>query len=205
MASGRAQARLRGTRHMTMTPNASVDLSSFSNAWYVPGRHFAVRVAWLLVCRMFFQSALPWPYWWKINLLRAFGATIGHDVVLKPRINIKYPWHLSIGDNSWIGEGVWLDSLARIEIGSNVCLSQDVMVETGNHDWSKPSFDLVVREVVIEDGAWAAVRSLLLPGSRLSSHAVLAAGAVLAGASEPYGIYTGNPAVRTRERRIAIG
>jgi putative colanic acid biosynthesis acetyltransferase WcaF len=77
-----------------------------------------------------------------------------------------------------------------------------VMVETGNHDWSKPTFDLLVKEVVIEDGAWAAVRSLLLPGARLASHAVLGAGSVLSGDTEPYGIYVGVPATRVRERVI---
>jgi len=76
------------------------------------------------------------------------------------------------------------------------------MIETGNHDWSKTTFDLIVKEVIVEDGAWAAVRSLLLPGSRLASHAVLGAGSVLAGDTEAYGIYTGNPAVKVREREI---
>jgi putative colanic acid biosynthesis acetyltransferase WcaF len=76
------------------------------------------------------------------------------------------------------------------------------MIETGNHDWSKPAFDLIVKEVVVEDGAWAAVRSLLLPGSRLASHAVLGAGSVLSGDTEPYGIYIGVPAKKDRKRII---
>ena len=37
-----------------------------------------------------------------------------------PKINIKYPWFLSIGDYCWIGEGVWLQTLGRIKIKNNV-------------------------------------------------------------------------------------
>jgi putative colanic acid biosynthesis acetyltransferase WcaF len=138
----------------------------------------------------------------KRVLLRIFGATVGAGVVVKPRVNVKYPWNVTVGDHSWIGEGVWLDSLAAIRIGSDACVSQGTMVETGNHDWSRPAFDLVVKEVVIEDGAWAAVRSLLLPGARLASHAVLGAGSVLSGDTEPYGIYVGVPARKVKERVI---
>jgi acetyltransferase-like isoleucine patch superfamily enzyme len=58
--------------------------------------------------------------------LRLFGAKIGQGVVLKPSINVKYPWHLEIGNYSWIGEGAWFDSLAPIRIGSNCCISQGV-------------------------------------------------------------------------------
>ena len=179
------------------------DLSRFDNSWYSPGRPLAVRFLWMAVNAAFFLTWFPWPSSLKARLLRAFGAKVGRGVVLKPRVNVKYPWNLEIGDWSWIGEQAWLDSLAPIRIGANACLSQGVTIETGNHDWSRPTFDLVVREVRIDDGAWAAVKSLLLPGSRLASHCVLGAGSVLSGDTEPYGVYAGIPARRVKERVIA--
>ena len=179
-----------------------VRLAEYDNRWYAPGRPVLVRLLWLGASRFFFTTSLPWPSTWKRVILRAFGASIGAAVVIKPSVRIKYPWNLSIGDQAWIGEGAWLDSLVPIRIGANACLSQGVMIETGNHDWSRSTFDLVVKEVVIEDGAWAAVRSLLLPGARLASHAVLGAGSVLAGDTEPYGIYVGVPACKVKERVI---
>jgi len=180
-----------------------VRLSSFDNAWFDPGRGRTVRVAWMLVNAVFFLSALPWPYALKVALLRIFGARVGCGVVLKPRVNVKYPWRLSIGDHAWIGEAAWIDSLGQVTIGADACLSQGCVIETGNHDWSRPSFDLIVKPVVIEDGAWAAVGSLLLPGSRLANHAILGAGSVLSGETAPYGIYVGVPAVKVKERRMA--
>jgi putative colanic acid biosynthesis acetyltransferase WcaF len=177
-------------------------LADFRNDGYDPGRSLPVRLLWLAVNRAFLLTWFPWPSALKRAVLRAFGARIGRGVVLKNRINVKYPWNLSVGDHSWIGEGVWIDSLGRVEVGADCCLSQGAMIETGNHDWSAPAFDLVVKGVVLEDGAWAAVRSLLLPGSRLRSHAILGAGSVLSGDTEPYGVYAGVPAAKVRERAI---
>lgn len=179
-----------------------IDLNTFDNSWYRPGRGLFVRAIWMAVNALFLLTWIPWPSRVKVGVLRAFGARIGRCVVVKPRVNVKYPWHLSVGDYSWIGEGVWLDSLDDISIGSNVCLSQGCTVETGNHDWSVPSFDLLVKPVRIDDGAWAAVGSLLLPGSRLATHCVLGAGSVLSGTTEPYGVYVGIPAARKCERKV---
>lgn len=177
-----------------------VQLRRFRNDWYDPGRGVATRLAWLAVNGAVFGSWVPWPSSLKAALLRAFGARVGRGVVIKPRVNIKYPWRLSIGDDTWIGEGVWIDSLADVSVGANVCLSQGVMLETGNHDWTRETFDLVVREIRVDDGAWAAVKSVLLPGAHLATHAVLGGGAVLAGETNAYGVYAGSPARRVRER-----
>jgi putative colanic acid biosynthesis acetyltransferase WcaF len=178
------------------------NLARFSNSWYDCGKVFPVRVAWMVVNRVLCQTWVPWPSSLKASVLRVFGARIGRGVVLKNRINVKYPWNLEIGDYTWIGEGVWIDSLARVRIGAHACVSQGVMIETGNHDWSVVSFDLKLGEVVVEDGAWAAVHALLLPGARLASHAVLGAGSVLSGETEAYGVYVGVPARKSGERKI---
>jgi len=183
-------------------PTATTRLDRFDNAWYRPGASLAKRAGWLVAERLVLASSVPWPSKVRRGLLRAFGAKIGKGVVIKPHVRVKYPWNLAIGEHTWIGEDVWIDSLAKVSIGANACLSQGCMVETGNHDWSKSTFDLIVKEVVIEDGAWAAVKSLLLPGSRLASHAVLGAGSVLSGETEPYSVYVGTPATKVRARQI---
>jgi len=182
---------------------ARVSLQSFDNSWYRPGRSRLSVHIWFIVNRIMFLTWIPWPSTFKSWVLRKFGARVGRGVVWKNRVSIKYPWNLTIGDHTWIGEGVWIDSLAPVTLGSDVCLSQGCMIETGNHDWSKVGFDLRVAEVVVEDGAWAAVRSLILPGSNLRSHAVLAGGSTLSGDTEPYGIYVGTPARFLKRRRIA--
>jgi len=137
-----------------------------------------------------------------IYCLKLFGANIGSGVVVKPGINIKYPWNLEIGDHSWIGEGAWLDSLASIKIGKNVCISQGTYFCTGNHDWTDPAFGLIVKPIIIEDGTWIGAQATVLPGVTVASHSIVTAGSVIAKDTEPYMIYAGNPAVKVKERII---
>jgi len=54
----------------------------------------------------------------KRAVLRAFGADIGRNVTIKPRVNITFPWKLTVGDHVWLGEECWLLNLERILIGS---------------------------------------------------------------------------------------
>src|ERR1700733_968142 len=76
---------------------------------------------WYFVNIFFIKNTLVVFSGFKIWLLRLFGARIGKGVVLKPGVNIKYPWKLTIGDHSWIGERVWIDNLAAVHLGKNVC------------------------------------------------------------------------------------
>lgn len=186
---------------MDHTPNR-VDLSTFTPGDYDPGRPFWLRSLWFLVNALFLQNPLNPSGKIKIALLRAFGAKIGAGVVMKPGVNIKSPWLLSIGDHCWIGENVWLDNLVPISIGAHVCVSQGAYFCTGNHDWSDSAFGYKLGEIHVEDGAWVGARATLLPGVRVGSHAVIAGGAVLAREALAYTIYAGNPAVEVRKRVI---
>jgi putative colanic acid biosynthesis acetyltransferase WcaF len=135
-------------------------------------------------------------------LLKLFGARIGEGVVVKPGVRVKYPWLLDVGPNSWLGEDAWFDNLARISIGSNVCISQGAYLCTGNHDWTDPAFGLIVRPITIEDSAWIGAKAVLCPGAVVSRCAVVAAGSIVVGRLEAHTVYAGNPAVAIRKRII---
>lgn len=179
-----------------------VDFAQYDNSWYNPGRGFLIRVLWHLINALFLQNPLNPSSALKVLLLRLFGAKIGQGVVVKPGVNIKYPWNLEIGDHSWIGENAWLDSLAQINIGGSVCISQGTYFCTGNHDWTDPAFGLVVKPIVVEDGAWVGARATVLPGVTIASHSIVAAGSVIGKDTTPYMIYSGNPAAAVKERKI---
>ena len=76
------------------------------------GRGFLIRAAWLAVNALVFLNPVLPAYGLKARILRAFGARIGEGVIIKPSVNIKYPWFLAIGEYSWIGERAWLDCLS---------------------------------------------------------------------------------------------
>lgn len=178
-----------------------VRLATFDNSWYAPGGRWK-RAAWYFCNLIFVDTALPFPSSFRARLLRLFGAKVGRGLVIKPRVNIKFPWLLEIGDDVWIGEGAWIDNLARVTIGSDVCISQGAYILTGNHDYKSTAFDLVVKPVTIEDGAWVGAKATVCPGVRLATHAIVTVGSVLAKDGEPYTIYAGNPAQAVRRREI---
>ena len=117
------------------------------------------RVLWYWVSLTVLETGLPWPMGIKRFWLRVFGAKLGKGVVLKPRIRVKYPWNLTIGDHSWIGEEVWIDNLDHVHIGHHCCVSQGAYLLCGNHDYTRPTFDLITRSVILEDGSWAGARA----------------------------------------------
>lgn len=177
------------------------DFSKYDNTWYHPGKK-VVCVLWYFVNVVFFVSHIIPSSGLKIWLLKLFGAKVGHGVVIKPGVNIKYPWKLEIGDHCWIGEKVWIDNLAKVKIGNNVCLSQGAMLLCGNHDYKKSTFDLIIGEITLEDGAWVGAKSVVCPGVKLETHSILAVASIATKDLEPFGIYQGNPAVKVRERNI---
>lgn len=137
----------------------------------------------------------------KVMLLKLFGAKIGRGAIIKPGVNIKHPWFLTMGDNCWIGENAWLDNtFAPVTIGSNVCISQGAYLCTGNHDWTDTAFGLRECPLEIADGAWIGAKALVLPGAKIESHVVLAAGSVLSSPTKPYMVYGGNPATEIKPR-----
>jgi putative colanic acid biosynthesis acetyltransferase WcaF len=180
----------------------TVDLDKYNNSDYDPGAGWLKRAMWYATNAVIINSWLIPSSGFKILLLRVFGARIGHDVTIKPRVNIKYPWFLSIGDNTWIGENVWIDNLAIVDIGSNVCISQGAYLLTGNHDYKDPHFRLIVEKIVIEDGAWIGAMAVVTPGVTVSRETVVGVGGILHRDSEPSCIYHGNGVTRVRQRKF---
>lgn len=179
------------------------DLSSYNNSWYNPGAGKVKRAFWFIVNACFFSSWFPLNGV-KVFLLRSFGAKVGRGIVIKPRVNIKYPWKLSIGNCVWIGEEVWIDNLDHVTLGENTCLSQGSYILTGNHNFKKASFDLITKPIVIEEGVWIGARAVVCPGVTCASHSVLTVGSVATKDLSSYGLYSGNPAVLIKQRKILV-
>ena len=139
----------------------------------------------------------------KIFLLQLFGCSIGKGVVIKPNVNIKYPWKLSLGNYVWIGERVWIDNLDNVMIGNHVCISQGAMLICGSHNYKQKSFDLLTKEITINDGVWIGAKSIILPGVVAESHAILSAGSVISKNLESFTVYKGNPAEKVGSRTIS--
>jgi putative colanic acid biosynthesis acetyltransferase WcaF len=178
------------------------DLTVFNNSWYKTGAGIAKRILWYYVNLVFFMNPLNPVSSFKVVLLRLFGAKVGKGVIIKPTVNIKYPWRLTIGDNVWIGERVWIDNLDRVTIGANSCLSQGALLLCGNHNYKKSAFDLVIGPITLEAGVWIGAYSVVCASVTCKSHSILSAGSIATKTLESYSIYQGNPAIKIRDRVI---
>jgi len=113
------------------------------------------------------------PSRFKTVALRTFGATIWIEVICNPRLSIKYPWLLEIGDHVWLGELVWIAYHCGVKIGSDVCISQDAYIFTGNHDWNDPTFAFACKPVEIGGGVWVTAFQKIGPGTTVPSRTAI--------------------------------
>jgi putative colanic acid biosynthesis acetyltransferase WcaF len=155
-----------------------MNLAQFSAKTFDRGRPRLVEALWI-ACRVFaFASCNPFNGM-RVAALRLFGARVGRRVVVKPGLKVKFPWRLEIGDECWIGEDCWIDNLAAVTIGRNSCISQGAYLCTGNHDWTKQSFDLLARPIRIGDGVWVAAKAIVAPGVTVGDGAIVTLGTVV--------------------------
>lgn len=184
-----------------MSAPPSVRLSQYDNTWYDPGRGRFVRALWFVANLLFIQAPHPFSGL-RVAVLRLFGAKVGTGVVIKPGVSVKYPWHIEIGDHTWIGERAWLDCLTTIRIGSDCCISQGAYLCTGNHDWADEKFGLIIKPITLEHGAWVGAKAIVLPGVTIGTHAIITAGSVASRDAPAWQVCRGNPAEPMLRREL---
>jgi len=179
-----------------------VRLSSYDNLSYRPGRSRFWQALWFFLGLPLLRCAwIPFSSF-RAALLRLFGAQIGRGVVIKPGFRVKYPWLFTAGDHCWLGEDAWIDNLAPVSLGANVCISQGAYLCTGNHDWRDPAFRLSVLPIHLGDGSWVGARATVAPGVSLGALAVAAIGSVVLHDIPAGEIHGGNPAAFRKHRLV---
>lgn len=177
-------------------------LDNYTVGTYHPGAPFWKQLLWYYIGSPIVESSRLPVSGLKVAILRLFGANIGTGVRIKPGVRVKFPWRLTVGDYVWIGEDAWIDNLAYVTIESHSCISQDVYLCTGNHDWNHPDFELRTAPIHIQESCWIAAKSVIGPGVTVGKGAVLTLGGVAARSLESMKIYTGNPAVAIKKRKL---
>ena len=151
------------------------NLSQYQTPKDFRGRSKIKVQLWWLVYTLLFRPSPQIMYGWRRFLLRRFGAKIGKKVILRPTTQITYPWKVSIGNFSWIGDDVVLYSLGEISIGSNTVVSQRSYICTGNHDYLSKNFDIYAQKISIGSKCWLASDVYVAPSVNIGDGTVVGA------------------------------
>src|SRR5262249_53681919 len=114
---------------------------------YSPGE-MTRRVLWTFAQPLFRFSPRPC-FGWRRFLLRCFGAKIGRSVHVYHSATIYSPWPREAGDESALGEPVFIYNLGRVSVGSRVPVSHRAHLWAETHDHPNPVFPLLRPPIVV--------------------------------------------------------
>lgn len=151
------------------------DLSKFKIPSGFRGRPGWYVQIWWFVQATFFRCSPQFAYSYRAALLRAFGAKVGKNVIIRPTATFTYPWKVEIGDYVWIGDDTVLYSLGEISIGAHTVISQRSYLCAGDHDYREPDFPIRGRHIIIREQCWLAADTFVAPGITIGSGTVVGA------------------------------
>jgi len=136
------------------------------------------------------------------TILQQLLGQIGQNSIIEP------PFYCAYGQNTYIGDHVFLNVLCNIldcnevHIGHHVMIGPAVQIYTAAHLLqAEPRIQgwEVAKPIVIEDNVWLGGGAILLPGVRIGRNAVVGAGAVVTRSVPANTVVAGNPARVIRE------
>jgi len=159
------------------------------------------RILWSFGRWLFRLSPRPC-FGWRRFVLRCFGARIGARVNTYPSTRIYFPWNLTVGDWSAIGEDVLIYNLGQVTLGEKITISHRAHLCAGTHDYSQPDLPLLKPPIEIKDHAWVCADAFVGPGVVVGEGVVVGARAVVMKNVEPWAVVAGNPARVIKKRTL---
>lgn len=151
-------------------------------------------VEWLNVTYQLVPNPLRNSYLWM------FGIRTGGGMFIHRGCKFFHVGKLTIGKNSVINFGCYLDNRRGITIGNNVGIAHNTKIYTLGHDLEDPQFKTKGAAVTIKDNVFIFSNALIMPGVTVGEGAIVLAGSVVTKDVEPWTIVGGNPAKKIRER-----
>ena len=178
-----------------------LDIAANRQASKYSGKEMLRRLLWSFGCLLFRFSPRPC-FGWRRFILRCFGARVGVHVNTYGSTRVYFPWNLSVGDWSAIGENALIYNLGPITIGQKVTISHGAHLCAGTHDYRDPRMPLLKPPIRIENQAWVCADAFVGPGVVVGEGAVVGARAVVMKDVAPWTVVTGNPARFVRKRTL---
>lgn len=129
------------------------------------------------------------------------GVKIGRGSTIHMWANFFDPSNIKIGEDSIIGDHIFLDGRAKLAIGDHVDIASQVMIYNSEHNLSSEEFEATEEPVEIGDYTFIGPRAIILPGVKIGKGAIVAAGAVVTKNVPEFAIVGGVPAKVIGERK----
>jgi putative colanic acid biosynthesis acetyltransferase WcaF len=162
------------------------------------------RVVWDIVNVLVFRYSPKPLHAWRSFVLRCFGAKVGKNVHVYPKVNIWAPWNLDLKDGCGIANGATLYSQDTITIGRKAVISQGAHICAGTHDYNTEGFILTTKPINIGDHAWVATEVFIHPGVNIGKGAVIGARSVVSKHMPEWTVCSGHPCVPIKPRKLII-
>ena len=140
----------------------------------------------------------------RVSIIGPGKVVVGNDVhllgdVIKPAafMTTDPAARIIIGDHTGIN-GATLVAQQRIEVGPACVIAAHYITDNQNHSvytdrMSNPAAPVVVAPVVIEEGVWVAVQTVITHGVKIGRHSVVGAGSLVRKDVPPDRLVAGNP------------
>jgi len=172
--------------------------SRTASPWTFPERLRILlwSIAWPVLC-----AWTPKPLnAWRLIWLRLFGCKIEGTPFVHQRARIEMPWHITLHDQSCVGDRANLYAMGEIELGRKCVVAQEVYLCTGTHDFNDPHLSLVTAKITVGDNAFVGARAFVLPGVHIGDGVIVGACSLVTRSVKPWSVVAGSPARFLRSR-----
>ena len=183
--------------------DGSLDIAANRQAQKYRWSELVRRVLWMVIGKPLFRFSPRPLFGWRRMVLRLFGATVGEGVNTYPSTVVYFPWNLTVGDWSALGENALIYNLGPITIGEQVTISQNAHLCAGTHDHTDPTMPLQKPPITVHDQAWICADAFVGPDVTVGEGAVVAARAVAVKDVPAWAIVGGNPASFLKDRTLS--
>lgn len=164
---------------------------------------FLLQIKFLIVAFLnFFKEFFPYPL--RNLFLLCFGIKIPISSSIHRGCKFFHIGKFSIGKNSVINFGCYLDNRRGILIGSNTAIAHNTKIYTLGHNIHSPKFETKGAPVTIGDNCFIFSNVMIMPGVTIEDGAVILPGSIVTKNVPAYSVYGGVPAKYIRDRNKKI-
>lgn len=164
------------------------------------------RAVWNIVYLLFFRPFGTKIFnFWRILLLKLFGADVTFKSGVYSSVKIWAPWNLKMGHNAWLGPNVICYNQAKVTLEDNVTVSQYTYLCTAGHKTNmlnKKENGLIVASIILHKGCWVGTKAFIGMGVEIGEYAIVGATASVYKDVDSYTIVGGNPAKILKQRTL---